>query len=375
MNGRDTKHFIIISCGGTGGHLAPGIAVGEQLAQRGLGVIYLINDKAVASHFMATPGYEFRALPEIKYRKIWSICAWSVLAEMLKSIQGILKLYFGYRIVHVLSAGGGAGILPVLIYRLLGVPVSLLEQNAVMGQANRFLMKFARKVYLTFPCVNVGASPKMKLTGNPVRGSLDSPVLSKKEACQRLNLKEDRFTFLIMGGSQGAKRLNEFALAIMEKMTGIIKQGQVIHLVGKYLLEECRNLYRKLNIPFYCEEFCQDMLPVYTLADFAISRAGGGGIAELLIFNIPSVFVPFPYATEEHQHVNAQWVEKNGCGWMMEEKELFSEAGTERLSGLLNDSVAQLECKKRQKQHARPGAAREVAEGILEEVDKRGMQG
>jgi UDP-N-acetylglucosamine--N-acetylmuramyl-(pentapeptide) pyrophosphoryl-undecaprenol N-acetylglucosamine transferase len=369
MQDKGKKNVIVISCGGTGGHLAPGLAVGEQLsAHPEITVIYLVNDKAVSRHFLSQANAEVRSVPEIEYSKIKSGAFFHVLVSLVRNLAVIFKLFWDYRVVHIVSAGGGAGILPVLLSRLFFVQASLLEQNAVMGQANRFLLRWTKQIFLTFPCINVESSHRFKITGNPVRESLTASVLSKKEAAQRLKLKDDLFTLLIMGGSQGSKRLNEFVLQIMKKIVPLKKSFQVIHLAGKHLLQECRTLYSQGGIPFYCEEFCEDMSSVYTLADFALSRSGGGGIAELLIFGIPAVFVPFPYAAEDHQLANARWVEKNGCGWLIQEAELVTPAGQEIFLNLLGDQQSREACRIKQKQFARPSAAEEIAQAILKDT-------
>ncbi len=363
--------LILISCGGTGGHLLPGLALGEQIAKNeNVSVLFLVNDKKVASFVTPQMRFECYVLPEVKYAELKSLHFWRPLWRLLQSLLFLIRLLLTRRVLGTVSAGGGAGTLPILLSRVFGVPAALLEQNVIMGQANRVLLRFVKTAYLSLPCSNMKDDEKLKCLGNPLRESLLASKISRSQAAEKLGLFPDAFTLLVLGGSQGAKTLNEWAMQVMGDLRARKKNLQLIHLTGNTLLSECRALYQKLGVKAYCEAFCEDMAPVYALSDFCVSRAGGGAIAELGLFHIPTVYVPFPFAAEDHQKANAVLAEQWGAGWKMEEKELLTQSGREKISKLLEDVEAQERCRENQKKHAAPNAATDIARDFLRSIKR-----
>jgi UDP-N-acetylglucosamine--N-acetylmuramyl-(pentapeptide) pyrophosphoryl-undecaprenol N-acetylglucosamine transferase len=281
-----------------------------------------------------------------------------------------MRLFLTRSIFGTVSAGGGAGTLPILLSYIFRIPRALLEQNVILGQANRILLPFVKTVYLSLPCTHKRSLKKLKCLGNPMRESLTNSARNRAQAAENLGLSPDTFTLLIFGGSQGAKKLNEWALQSIESLSSRKKNFQLIHLTGNKLLSECRTLYKQLGLKVYCEAFCEDMASVYTLSQFCISRAGGGAIAELNLYHIPTIYVPFPFAAEEHQKANAAFMERCGMGWMMEEQELFSHAGQEKIFTLLEDATAQEQCRTHQKKQASPNAALDIADHFLMDIER-----
>jgi UDP-N-acetylglucosamine--N-acetylmuramyl-(pentapeptide) pyrophosphoryl-undecaprenol N-acetylglucosamine transferase len=358
--------LILISCGGTGGHLLPGIALGEHIAKnKNLSVLFLVSDKKITPFFTTQMKSEHQILPEVKYQELKSFYFWRPLWGLLFSFVFLMHLFLTRSISGTISAGGGAGTLPILLSYIFRIPRALLEQNVIVGQANRILLPFVETVYLSLPSTHKDPLKKFKCLGNPLRESLTRSQNNRSQAAENLGLSPDTFTLLIFGGSQGAKKLNEWALQCMEHLSSRKKNFQLIHLTGNKLFSECRTLYKKLDLKFYCEAFCEDMASVYTLSHFCISRAGGGAIAELNLFHIPTIYVPFPFAAEEHQKANAAFAEQYGMGWMMEEETLFSDSGKEKFFTLLEDTEAQEQCRTHQKKHASPNAALEIADHFL----------
>ncbi len=365
--------LILISCGGTGGHLLPGIALGEQIAKnKNVSVLFLVSDKKITPFFTTQMKSEHHILPEVKYAELKSLYFWRPIWGLISSLFFLIRLFLTRPIFGTVSAGGGAGTLPILLSYIFRIPAALLEQNVIMGKANRILLPFVKIAYLSMPCSNVMYSEKLKCPGNPLRESLATSEIhcsqtaeKLAQAAEKLGLLPDTFTLLIFGGSQGAKRLNEWALQSIEELVSRKKNIQLIHLTGDKLLFECRALYQRLGVKVYCESFCEDMASVYALSDFCIARAGGGAIAELNLFNIPTVYVPFPFAAEDHQKANASFAEQHGTGWMMEEEELYSSSGKEKLFALLEDTTAQALCRKNQKKYATLNAALDIANDFL----------
>jgi len=320
------KRVIIVSCGGTGGHLVPGLSLGAYLSNTyNIEVVYLVNMKKITSSFLNNMNLEVIVFPEIQYTNLVSLKLFSIIFKIIKTLFSLIKLFFKYKILFIVSAGSGAGFLPVVLYRLLGIKSALLEQNAIMGKANKILSYVASYVFLSFPCINVKENDKLLVTGNPVKQDFLNNILKKDDAAKVLGLHLNVFTILFMGGSQGASSLNEIAIKIISQFLNKRKDFQVIHLTGESNFESCKDFYLKKNVSVYCEKFSNQMQEVYILADIAVSRAGGGSLSELIHFNIPVISIPFPYASEKHQHANAQILVDKDCGWLFDENDFKDE--------------------------------------------------
>ena len=359
---------IVISCGGTGGHMQPGISVGKALRKQGLHVLFLVNQKKISEFFIRNLGTGYEVYPEFDFSKLVSLKAPLEIFKGILTVFKVLRLLFRYRVRMIVSAGSSSGIIPVLMMRLGGIPGALLEQNVVMGKANRFLLSSVKRAYLSYPCINIPESSKLAIVGNPLKESLLQKSLNRKEAALKLGLKENCFTVLFLGGSQGARAINGFALEIVPQMKEKRRDLQVIHITGKSLLKECREAYTQHKIPFFCEEFTDEMEAVYTLSDLSITRSGGGALAELSVYGIPAIYVPFPYAAEDHQKRNAQWAVKEGGALLFDEKEIATETVRGQILSLLENQAALEQMKKRQFEFARPRSTEDIVKDILAQV-------
>jgi UDP-N-acetylglucosamine--N-acetylmuramyl-(pentapeptide) pyrophosphoryl-undecaprenol N-acetylglucosamine transferase len=214
----------------------------------------------------------------------------------------------------------------------------LLEQNVLMGKANRFLLKRAERVYANFPCTNAADESRIRVAGNPIRSELLEGVPARDEAVRRLGLEPGTFTLLFMGGSQGARAVNEIALELVPALkTGEPIPFQVIHLAGEVMCGRLREFYRELGIRAFCEAFTDRMKTVYAASDLAVTRAGGGSLSELLHFGVPPIMIPFPFAAENHQEANARYLEECGCGFAVPQCECDSKALAVRIREWIRD--------------------------------------
>ena len=326
------KKTIVIACGGTGGHLTPGMAVGECLKETipNTDVFYLFSGKEI----------------EVKFRNNFHIDNFYVLQlkgnkmiEIPLLVLQTVSLFKKIKPEIVLGFGSISGFVSVLCAKMLGIPSFLFEQNTIMGKANRLSSLFAKKVFLSFPLVKKTKNKKFIVLGNPIRKSIK--FFKEKDVSdikRELGLDLDKTTFLIMGGSQGAYSLNRFMLNNADKFLKEFHSFQVIHITGKHLLDDLKNKYNSLRIKNYVVDFYKDMGKFYRVSDIAISRAGATSIFELAYFGIPSIFVPYPYASDNHQYFNALYIKSNGAGFMIEEKDFNFENVAKIISGFFKDA-------------------------------------
>ena len=318
---------ILIACGGTGGHLAPGIALAEVLRERGQDCLLLVSQKAVDSaltskykelNFVAIPGEGLSGGWVQRIRACLSLArGWISVMRLIRREKPDAVFLFG----GFLSAGPG------LAARCLGIPIAVHEANCVPGRVTRFLAPHARRVYLpTGLALNGISADCLRHPGYPVRREIT--VMSKEAARAALGLKNDGKLLLVIGGSQGARALNEWAEKNFEPLA---KSGISIYCVSGLKQAEAQVRWSESpdggNCHFTRVEFSDSMGVVLSAADLVVSRAGAGGIAELAACRRPAVLIPYPYAAADHQTANAAAHLRAGAGFMLSQDELGELAG------------------------------------------------
>ncbi|MEO0262626.1 MAG: UDP-N-acetylglucosamine--N-acetylmuramyl-(pentapeptide) pyrophosphoryl-undecaprenol N-acetylglucosamine transferase [candidate division WOR-3 bacterium] len=310
--------FIIIT-GGTGGHIFPALRIKEEMEKENFKVIFVL-------------GGNLRIPFEEKLIYI------SAAPFMGKDIKAVLKNVFInikgiYESINLLSknpfpiiATGSYASFPLLFYAFIrNIPYFILEQNSIPGRVNKIFSKKARINFLGFEEAKNYLKGKKIFVGNPLRKFKE---IERNEARKILNLKEDEKVILIFGGSQGSRFLNNLGIEISK----IMEDYKFILVSGKNFYEEIKEKKREniILFPFY-----KEMEILYTACDVAITRAGGITIYELLYFGIPSLLIPFPYATDNHQFYNALCISKKYDFFeMIEEKEANTEKVIEKVKKL-----------------------------------------
>lgn len=318
------KKKICIACGGTAGHIFPGLSLAGKLAENyggNIEISFLTTDNEFGRELLKKSGFEFDTLP-LRSLKAGSFretfdSIYSLIIGSLKSMRIIISK----RPDCFVGFGAYAAGPPFVASSILGVPTLIHEQNAVMGRANRIMKGFADKVALSFPEETSPRKAKLIVTGNPIRESV-LRIHNKKEARNSLGLNPDRFTVLIVGGSQGSRKINEASLNMLKMLSRELKNKmQVIHLSGTIDYEEIKKQYENLDISYRLFPFHEDMSIVFSAADIAISRAGASVIFELCAHRIPPILIPYPFA-DGHQFYNAAFLEKRGAALVIEERTL-----------------------------------------------------
>lgn len=353
---------IILTTGGTGGHIFPAIAVAEEIRKRHLSarITFIGSDYGAEKIWVPKAGLEFFGLPVrgIMGKGTKSLDAFS------RMIWGIIKasaLIHSIKPCLVIAFGGYASFAPAIAARLNKIPLILHEQNAIPGSANRILSKFARKVCISLPDTHGFNADKCVLTGNPVRQA----ICATAEKRQKDRDSHSR-NLLVLGGSQGAHALNDLLPLLLPylKKSGI----SVLHQCGNRDLTVTRSRYESAGFSSDCvQAFINDMPAAYAWADLVLCRSGASTIAEICAAGLPSILVPFPSAIHDHQRKNAEVLAAHGASVMLPEKEISPENSWAIISGLMENREKRSRMGAGARSLAKPDAAAKVAD-LLESI-------
>ncbi len=316
---------VVIMAGGTGGHVFPALAVAKQLLAEGCRVTWLGTRKGIEAKLVPEAGIDIDYLDVTGVRgksaktlimapfKIVNACiqAWKILKRRAPQL--------------VLGFGGFASGPGGLVARLRGIPLIIHEQNAVAGTTNRILALLANKVLLGFS----GALKKGVFVGNPVRAEVFSDVADQPVKTQ----EHDALNILILGGSLGARAINELVPAALERVKAQVPLN-VLHQSGASQLQATQSRYESISVQqdlVRIEPFITDMASAYHWADIVICRAGALTVAEITAAGKAAIFIPYPYAIDDHQTENARWLVNKNAASMFQESELTADLLAEKI--------------------------------------------
>jgi UDP-N-acetylglucosamine--N-acetylmuramyl-(pentapeptide) pyrophosphoryl-undecaprenol N-acetylglucosamine transferase len=329
---------VAIACGGTGGHLFPGLAVAEALKSRGHEVLLLISEKQIDSIAVGNrKEFRIQKVPAVGLTKLISMQFFSFVAKFFVGLVVCLRTYHSFRPNAVLGMGGFTSTGPVLAGRIAGLPTFIHESNAIPGKANRLNASLAKKVLVGFEeCARYFPNQLVEVTGTPIRDSLRRPV-DRSRALNHLQLKSGLRTVLVMGGSQGAHGINQAVVAVLGRFAE--KEVQFIHLTGnedKNYISEC---YRQEGITAFVSAFYDRMEEAYTVADLAVARSGAASLTELAYFGLPTILIPYPFAAENHQFFNAEIFARHGVAEVLEESRVNGDTLGSLIDHFLNNGA------------------------------------
>lgn len=308
---------ILITAGGTGGHIMPAIAIAE--AVRDLSpearILFVGTTRGMEEKIAHAYGLDFLAVSAlgIKGKSIGQIA--KAAGVNISAFIRAVKIVRSFKPDWVIGAGGYVTGMVVLAGYLLGARCAIQEQNSIGGLTNRILSRIVRRVFLAFPDTT-GVFPKSKtvLTGNPVR-----KAIAKDEN------KESGDYLLILGGSLGAASINKAAVKAVKILKDEGHVFKVVHQSGAKDLSMVQEAYREMGIDATVRDFIDDMNPVYNGGRLAVCRCGGLTLSELSVTGLPAIMVPFPYAADDHQMKNGRYVEAHGGGWIIPDEHLKPE--------------------------------------------------
>jgi len=349
------QRTIMIMAGGTGGHVFPALAVAEHLRAQGWRVIWLGARTGMEATLVPQHGYEMHWLRFSGLRGKGLLRALALPANLLLAFWQSARAILARRPDVVLGMGGYISFPGGMMASLFRRPLVIHEQNSVAGLANKVLSRLADRVLQAFP----DALPGAQLCGNPVRADITALAPPRARAAAR----SGRLKLLVLGGSLGAKALNETvprALALLSAEA----RPEVTHQAGAQHLEALRQGYAEAGVHAEVFAFIDDMAARYGDADVVICRAGALTVAELACAGVASILVPFPHAVDDHQTGNAEFLASRGAAILLPQAELTERRLAELLRGLARERL--LEMAEKARALSKPDATAAVARACVE---------
>ncbi|OGX42464.1 MAG: undecaprenyldiphospho-muramoylpentapeptide beta-N-acetylglucosaminyltransferase [Omnitrophica WOR_2 bacterium RIFCSPLOWO2_12_FULL_51_24] len=361
---------ILIACGGTGGHIFPGLSLTQELNERGVSDVLLVGtDHPLEVKLFGSFGLPYRLMPVAKLSAN-PIKFLKFLVRFITASLRSVKLLFEYRPDVVVGFGGYASFPICKFAALMGKPLFLHEQNCEAGLANRLLALLARRVAVSFKETERAFGNKAVFTGNPIRRKLLS--VKKEDALKYYKLDPDKFTVLVLGGSQGSQKIN----MIVGGMLGLLneeekKQTNIIHIAGIRNYDDMRKKYEGSGVDGCVCDFLEDIGYAYAMADLIVSRAGATALFEIAALGIPSIMIPYRFAGG-HQYHNAAALEKAGGAIIMDELGLTPQMLKDKIFELKNDKERLNKMSDAAKRFAVPDAAKRFADLICNTLSPKG---
>ncbi|MDD2696767.1 MAG: UDP-N-acetylglucosamine--N-acetylmuramyl-(pentapeptide) pyrophosphoryl-undecaprenol N-acetylglucosamine transferase [Candidatus Pacebacteria bacterium] len=372
---------ILFTGGGTGGHVVPIIAITREMRKiyqkKDLQFFYLGPKDEFGQVLLSQEGIRVKTILAGKIRRYsdWKSLLTNFVDVCFKIPMGILQSFFYLFFISpdlIFSKGGFGSIPGAIAGRILFVPMFLHESDIAPGKANQFLSGFALEIFVSFPRTEYFPLRKMILVGNPVRRELLQG--SKQEARTFFKLTSNKPVILILGGSQGAQRIND---KILEILPQLVENFEIIHQCGDNNFESVKaeskvvineNLEKSYHLyPFLKEP---ELRQAYAACDIIVSRAGSGSIFEIAAAGKPSILIPLPESAQNHQVKNAYAYQESESTIVIEENNFTSRFFLERLKSLFSRPDELNKMAQAAKEFARPGAGRIIANYIVEYLSK-----
>lgn len=364
---------VLFTGGGTAGHIFPIIAIIRQMKKNypygGFEFFYLGPKDNFIKDLLKKEDVEIKTVFAGKFRRYFSF---KTLIDIFKLPIGIIQSFYYIFVISpdIIFSKGGYGSVPTAISgKILNVPIFLHESDIAPGLANKIVSKFAIEIFIAFSISETEYFPDHKklCVGSPILSEITEG--SKTEAKKTFNLKGDNPVLLILGGSQGAKKINDTILA---NLPAILEDFEVIHQVGKKNFEQVKKEAKVILTEKLSEDYCpisflaeKELADAYAIADLVISRAGAGSIFEIAANGKPSILIPLANSAQNHQVRNAYAYNERGACLVIEEPNFKPHFILERIKYLFDRPEKMKEMSKRAKEFSRPDAARIVADYLV----------
>jgi len=329
---------ILIALGGTGGHIYPGLALGEKLRSRNNQVILVGKKGGIGERIARESGFSFFHIVGEGLVRKFSLKVFPFLAKLFQGFFQSMQIFRSFRPDVVVGIGGYLTFSLILAARISRISCAIHEPNVLPGLANRVLARIVDRIMVSFKETEKYFPPgKTFLTGSPVRQSiLNYP---RSEGLRKLDLVEGKKNILVFGGSQGARSINLAMVKALNFLNPLEKKIQIIHIVGIEQFSEIKEKYEKKNYSARVLPYLLHMEHAYSCCDLVISRSGASTIAEIIAKGLPSILIPYPYATGGHQKANANLLSKRGGCLLIEDSRLTGELLADVIIRLIEDEA------------------------------------
>jgi UDP-N-acetylglucosamine--N-acetylmuramyl-(pentapeptide) pyrophosphoryl-undecaprenol N-acetylglucosamine transferase len=365
MNIRPLK--MIIAGGGTGGHLFPGIALAKEFISRNMGnqVLFVNAGNRFEREILSKSGFQVAQISTAGIKGQQFLNRIKAILAIPQGIWQSVRIILRFKPDIVLGVGGFASGPPILAATLLGIKTAICEQNIIPGTTNRFLFYLVHRVYLTFrdtriqtrlPPVFIDLKKKLRYFGNPVRHEMLPNFLARQK---RPLTASSVFTILIIGGSQGAHAIN---LAIMEALPYLTHKDRFffIHQTGAQDLQTLTNAYAKYEIAAVAKPFFYDMAGQYLKSDLIICRAGATTMAEITVMGKSAIFIPYPFAADNHQEANARVLARQGGAEIVLQSDISGSLLADKIEYLAANPIRLATMSAKAGKHGKPDAAKDI---------------
>ena len=371
---------VVVVGGGTGGHVYPALAVIGEMRGRGVDVLYVGTPQGLEADLVPREGIEFHPIQVTGLRGKSPGQVVLGMGRAGAAVLSSLRLLSRLRPHAVLGTGGyvtGPVALAAITAR---IPVVLQEQNVVPGATNRLLSPLCAAVCVPYARCVMNFPPRARLvvTGNPVRPAV--VARTREEGCRSLGLDPGRPVLLVLGGSRGARRLLEAAIAAIPRLRASLPGLQSLLITGREYYTEALALLdrtgeREVSRDWHLEPYIYNMEDALAAADLVVGRAGAMTVAEVTARGLPAVLVPSPNVVGNHQEYNARLLEEAGAARVLREEQLHAESLAETVQGLLGAPLSLRQMGEKSRQLGKPDAARRVAEVVMASAGRRGSAG
>lgn len=364
------KLKVLLSGGGTGGHIFPAIAIADEIRKRFPDAEFLFIGANGKMEMEKVPqaGYKIEGIDIAGIDRGNMLSNLGLPFKILKSLSKSKRIIKNFAPDFAVGTGGFASGPALYEASKMGIPIFIQEQNAHAGVTNKILSKKAKAVFTAYPKVEGFPAEKIKFLGNPIRENIISGMQETSSAKEKLGLDKNKLTILSVGGSLGSRTLNN---GWKENLDQLKEKGyQLIWQTGKLDFKELSNESRISNLEsqIQLKEFIKDMETAYSAADVIVSRAGAIAISELAVAEKPVVLVPFPFAAEDHQTKNAMNLVEKNAAKMVKDSEM-QEKFWSTLSEICENENVRKEMSENLKYFAKPNAAKEIVDEIIKKLD------
>ncbi len=359
----NNRFRLVITGGGTGGHIFPGLAIIEALKELCiLDVMWIGSGRKIEHEILSKKELKYKVLPvkPIKGRDLAQL--FISLAYLPISIAKSVKMLRDFNPSLVVGVGGYVSGPVLFAAKMVGIKTAIHEQNSIPGLANRIASKFVDKIYTSFPdSAGYFNGKDVECLGNPIR----EDILKVQNIDTEGQTSEGPLKILIIGGSQGASGLNRLVSSALKILKQSGRSFQAIHQTGPADKKRLEHLYSAFNMDVKIKEFIDEMGIAYSWADLIICRAGASTLSEITALGKPSICIPYPYAADGHQEMNAKSLKEAGACLCFNERDLGAVTLASQIEELMLDRQKLMQMAKKAKSLGKPNAAKDIANSIL----------